>query len=105
MSDPDPAAAVVVDDYSHISHALGRPVPAKIVRTDDGRRITCRLAFKEPDPKVAVLLNIISAEEAAAIIDAGTFQPTRGFSSTVTQFDFCSRPQAAPEPRGWARND
>ena len=69
--DPDPSAAVLVNDYAHISDALGRPVPAKIVRTDDGRRITCRLAFKEPYPRVAVLLDVINSSEAAAIIEAG----------------------------------
>jgi hypothetical protein len=70
-NEPDPAAAAIVDDYAHISNALGHPVPAKILRTDDGRCVTCRLAFKDPDPRVAVLLNIISFEEAAAVIEAG----------------------------------
>ena len=72
MTDPDPSTAAVVDDYTHISQALGRPVPAKNIRTDDGHCVTCRLAFKDPDPRVAVLLNIISKEEAAAIIDAAS---------------------------------
>jgi hypothetical protein len=71
MEEPDPSAAAIVDDYAHISHSLGHPVPAKIVRADDGRCITCRLAFKNPDPRVAVLLNIMSSEEAAAVIEAG----------------------------------
>jgi hypothetical protein len=73
MSDaePDPNAAAIVDDYAHISDALGHSIPAKIVRMDDGCCVTCRLAFKDPDPRVAVLLNIISSDEAAAVIEAG----------------------------------
>ena len=70
MAEPDPSTAAIVDDYMHISQALGHPVPAKNVRTTDGRCVTCRLAFKHPNPRVAVLLNIISSEEAAAIIAA-----------------------------------
>ena len=87
MSDPDPADAAVVDDYSHISDALGRPVPAKIVRTDDGRCVTCRLAFKDPDPKVAILLNIISSEEAAAVIEAGARSSARSLRLHVLTRD------------------
>jgi hypothetical protein len=70
-TEPDPNAAAIVADYTHISDALGHSVPAKIVRMDDGHCVTCRLAFKDPDPRVAVLLNIISSNEAAAVIEAG----------------------------------
>ena len=104
MSDPDPAAAAVVDDYDHISHALGHPVPAKLVRTDDGRTVTCRLAFKDPDPKVAVLLNIISSEEAAAIIEAGAPIVPRAYTRLIW-LRFFSGTQAASQSRGWTRDN
>ena len=108
MEEPDPSAAAVVDDYSHISDALGHPVPAKIVRTDDGRCITCRLAFKDPDPRVAVLLNIISGEEAAAVIEAGLRRARNEFAlerqPTVGSLS-CSCPEIASQPRGRPRNN
>jgi hypothetical protein len=95
MTDPDAAAAVVVDDYAHLSHALGRPIPAKIVRTDDGRCVTCRLLFKDPDPRVAVLLDIISSEEAAAVIAAGKPQCAACIDAVCCIYS--KMPSAAPK--------